>query len=149
MVHLVRTHSRYLRSLLVLSLLVLTACAANVSPFSPRAYEQATSLKVEALAIMGKATDPYSKHKAEVEALRLELDKAYEYARGRPKNDHSTAQWKFLRDPDRNLLGGFLKRWQASGQLSPVFVKEAQGLVSDAFDAIIELESGKRRAETK
>jgi hypothetical protein len=40
-------------------------------------------------------------------------------------------------------LGGFLKRWKDEETLSAMFVSEAQILVSDAFDAIIGLESGK------
>jgi hypothetical protein len=36
-----------------------------------------------------------------------------------------------------------LKRWEAEGTLSEMFVTEMQTLVSDAFDTIIGLESGK------
>lgn len=137
------------RSFIAVALLALVACAANISPYSQRAYEQATSLKVDALALMNKATEPYSRHQAKVEALKLDLDKAYEFAAGRPKNEHSTRQWEILRDPERHLLGGFLKRWEAApgGQLSPAFVKEARTIVSQAFDTIIQLESGKKRAD--
>jgi hypothetical protein len=47
-----------------------------------------------------------------------------------------------MRDPDRNLLGGFLKRWKDKGTLSGVFVTEAKKNVSLGFDQIIGLESG-------
>jgi len=36
-----------------------------------------------------------------------------------------------------------LKMWEAEGTLSEMFVTEMQILVSDAFDTIIGLESGK------
>ena len=121
---------------------VFAACSYT-APYSQFAYEQTISLKVEALELMEKATETYASHAADVQNLETNLEKAYEYAKGRPKNEISTKQWQILIDPDRNLLGGFLKRWKAKSTLSPTFIKEAKGLVSDAFDTISGLESGK------
>jgi hypothetical protein len=86
---------------------------------------------------------PYNEFSDEVEFLKTELNKAYEYAKGRPNNEISTKQWEILINPDGNLLGGFLKRWEAEGKLSQMFVAEMQIMVADAFDTIIGLESGK------
>ena len=127
----------------LLSVVLLFSSCATISSFSPAAYEQATSLKVDALALMEKATDPFNGHESEVEALTSRVEKAYEFAKGRPKNEISTRQWALLKDPDRNLLGGFLKRWKEKSVLSSVFIEQAKGLVADAFDRIIGLESGK------
>lgn len=126
----------------VLVLLSLYACS-HISPYSQFAYQQATSLKVEALALMDKATEPYENHKKQVEELQTKIEKAYEYVKGQPKNELSARQWEILKDPERNLLGGFLKRWKKESTLSNVFIKEAKGLVADAFDTISGLESGK------
>lgn len=128
-------------------LLALAGCAPSIAPFSEHAYEQAVSLKVESLALMGAATEPFGDHADAVEALRTELEKAHQFALGRPKNEISAQQWAILTAPDRNLLGGFLARWEAQDSLSPVFVSEAQRLVADAFDTIIGLESGKLRPD--
>jgi hypothetical protein len=68
---------------------------------------------------------------------------AYEYAKGRPKNTFSARQWEILKDPERNLLGGFLKKWKDEKVLGKTFVDDAIELVGDAFDTIIGLESGK------
>jgi hypothetical protein len=138
-------HASALVGVLAATLAVAAGCAPTIAPFSERAYEQAVSLKVEALSLMGDASEPFEAHRAEVEALRLDLAKAYEFAHGRPKNDLSAQQWAVLADPERNLLGGFLARWESAGSLSPVFTAEAQRLVADAFDTIIGLESGKLR----
>jgi hypothetical protein len=96
---------------------------------------------------MDKATDSFSRHKSEVEAIKLDLDKAYEYARGRPQNEISTRQWEIIKDPGRDSLGGFLKRWEDKEQLGQSFINEAKGIVSDSFDTVIELESGKQKPE--
>lgn len=118
------------------------ACS-SISTFSQYAYEQAVSLKVESLNLMDKATEEYSANKDIVEDLKTKLQKSYEYSKGRPKNDISTKQWEILISPDRNLLGGFLKRWESKNTLSKAFIDDAKGLVGDAFDTIIGLESGK------
>ncbi|MCS3697251.1 hypothetical protein GGP73_001946 [Salinibacter ruber] len=89
-----------------LLLLAATACGPTISEFNARAYEQATSLKVEALALMDKATAPYAEHADAVQHLKTELEKAYEFAKGRPENEISARQWRILIDPDRDLLGG-------------------------------------------
>ena len=134
------------RSWFVLIVSILAACSNLIAVYSQTAYEQATSIKAESLVLMNKATEPYGQHAQEVAALMLNVDKAYEYAKGRPRNEISTGQWARMRDPNSNLLGGFLKRWQERGQLSPVFVKEAEAQIAKAFDQIIELESGKNKA---
>ena len=127
-------------------LALITACAGPlIATYSQAAYEQATSAKVESLELMEKATEPYDQHAPDVQALMSKVDKAYEYAQGRPNNDISAEQWRKLKDPDRNLLAGFFKRWKDQGQLSPAFVGNAKGQISSAFDQIIQLESGKIR----
>ncbi len=134
-----------LRNLTLVGLAALVFACVSIAPFSLRAYEQATSLKVDALLLMDRATEPFAAHAKDVAALKRDLEKAYEYAKGRPKNEESTRQWAILIDAERNLLGGFLKRWQDKSTLSPVLIEEAKALVADGFDAVIELESGKRK----
>jgi hypothetical protein len=120
----------------------LTACA-RIAPYSEVAYHYATSLKVESLALVAKATEPYAEHRAEVEKLQLELEKAYEYARSRPDNELSTRQWAILLDPQRALLGGVLARWKSEGMLARAFVDNMKAQIGAAFDTISGLESGK------
>lgn len=133
------------RSLLLAG--AIASCGRTISTFSPIAYEQATSLKVDALALMDQATALYADHRAETESLTVRLAKAYEFAKGRPKNDISAEQWRILIDPERHLLGGFLARWKRESRLSATFISAAKGLVSDGFDTIIGLESGKVKPE--
>jgi hypothetical protein len=125
----------------LISLLVISC--STISVFSPEAYKQAVDLKVESVDLMSFATMPYNEFSDEAEFLKTELNKAYEYAKGRTNNEISTKQWEILINPDGNLLGGFLKRWEAESTLSQMFVEEMQIMVADAFDTIIGLESGK------
>lgn len=112
--------------------------------YSEQAYQQAVTLKVESLNLMDKATESYDNHQEEVEALRIELQKAYEYAKGRPQNTESTQQWGIMIDPEGSLLGGFLRIWEEKGEVSSTLIDQSKGNIEEGFDIIMELESGKR-----
>jgi hypothetical protein len=130
-------------SISILTFSLAAWSCSNISVFSPEAYKQAVDLKVESLELMSFATSPYDDNEESVTYLKTELRKAYEFALGRPNNELSAGQWEILIDEEGNLLGGFLKRWETEETLSEMFITEMQMLVSDAFDTIIGLESGK------
>lgn len=136
---------RIAASLLVL-FLCLAACVPLIGPYSQTAYQNATDLKAETLALMDKATKPFSDNEKQVEALVVAIDKAYEYVHGIPSNDLSARQWEILKKPDGDLLGRFFARWKSEGILKQVFIDEFKGIVSDAFDEIICLEANKKEA---
>jgi len=139
-----RTRSIFVGALLVATAL-LFACS-TIATFDQVAYDKATGAKAEALALMNKATDSYSAHVKEIEAVSLTIDKAYEYDRGRTLNAITVQQWQILRDPDRNLFGGFLRRWREKGSLRPDYIAEKKPDIAEAFDQITGLEIGKRKA---
>jgi hypothetical protein len=130
---------------LVLMCFITSGCAPGISLYSENAYDQAVTLKINSLRLIDHATEPYSDHAQDVESLMYEIDKAYEYAKGRPRNELSAWQWKILKDPDGHLLGGFIIRWKEQETLSTPFITESKGVISDAFDTLIGLESGKIR----
>lgn len=112
--------------------------------YDPIALEKATSLKTESLMLMDKAVEPYADHAKEVDELMFMVKDAFEYAGSIPRNKNSKKQWQIMWDGGRNLLGGFLKRWQEKGSLGSTFVAEAKLQISKAFDMIIDLENGKK-----
>jgi hypothetical protein len=134
-------------ALLLRALIIGALCGcASIAPFSQTAYLQATSIKAQALLLMDKATAPYDSHASDVDALKLKMAEAFEYAHGRPKNDLSARQWEIMRNPDGHLLGGFLQRWQKEKHLGAGFIDEEKKLVADGFDEISGLESGKHKS---
>lgn len=128
---------------ITLLLLLAFAGCSTISTYDQTAYLQAVNTKVDALALMAKAVEPYTNHRNEVAEFLIELDKAYEYERGRPLNAYTIRQWDILRDPNLDLLGGFLKEWKEDGKLLPVYVERKKAQIGTAFDQIIQLESGK------
>lgn len=122
---------------------LLAGCAPSIALFSPVAYERAVEIKVDALALLDQAGVPYADVQDESAALCLEIAKAREYARGLPKNELSARQWEILMNPDDELLGAFLQRWQSGVPLSLAFVTKKKLQIAAAFDTIIGLESHK------
>ena len=131
----------------MLAAAVLSACGPTISKYNATAYEQATDLKVESTSLMDEATEPYDEHADDVRTLEEKLEKAHEFAKGRPNNEISAKQWKILIDEDGNLLGGFLERWEEKSTLNEAFVSQKQEQIAEAFDTIIQLESGKIKPE--
>jgi hypothetical protein len=123
--------------------LLVAACAPLIAGYSLEAYRYATSLKAETLAVLGQADQPFAEHAEEARGLRLRLLTAQEFASGMPRNQWSAGQWRIMNDPDRNLAGGTLRRWETDGRLDPVFLRERLPQISRAFDDIICLEANK------
>lgn len=126
------------------------ACTGpRIALYNETAYSNAVSLKVESLALMDKATDSSTAHVQEIGNLENNIEKAYQYVRWLPRNELTVAQWEILKDPNRDLLGGFLKKWENEKVLHVVFIKEKKKQISDAFDEILKLETGKNKPKDK
>lgn len=76
-----------------------------------------------------------SAHVKEIEAVSLTIDKAYEHDRGRALYT-TVQQWQILRDPNRNLFGGFLRDWCEKGSLNRYYIAEKKPQIARAFDLI-------------
>ncbi|QLQ18873.1 MAG: hypothetical protein HZT43_09640 [Exiguobacterium profundum] len=79
--------------------LSLSACTPFAGAYSEQAYLNATSLKARSLALVAVSDQPYSSHRDDVAEVLTDIDAAYEYARGLPRNDIVTEQWRLIRDP--------------------------------------------------
>ena len=133
---------------LIFSLLtfVLLSCTPLISPFSEQAYQNATSLKAESLALIAKSGEPFETHKDAVAKVILDADIAYEYAKGLPQNQETALQWDILRDKNGHLLGGFARVWKQKGVLGDYFKSQISEQIEKAFDTIICLEINKKNS---
>jgi hypothetical protein len=131
-------------SCLGIVLLALSACE-TIAPYNAHAYELATSTKAEALSVVSNATDKYPTHALEVQTLKLNVEKAYEYAKGIPKNEDATKQWEIVMNESGGGLYAFLKDWKQEGKFSQSFVSEKKQQIEKQFDQIIGLEGLKRK----
>jgi hypothetical protein len=127
----------------LLAVVLTAASCATISRFDQYAYTQTTSLKVDALSLMGSATDSFPLHAAEAARVQTEFDKQVEYEKNRPKNVISSKMWTLLTDSTGHLYGAYMKRWEREGKLDTAFVRISKDLVGQSFDQISQLESGK------
>lgn len=138
-----RWNARVSACAMVAGLALAASACTPIASYDEHAYQQTTSLKVQALELMGKATEPYARHRNEIQNLELQVREAYEYAKHLPHNEITARQWEILMNPEGHSLFGFFSLWKDKGTLDATFVQEAQGVVSDGFDQIIGLEIGK------
>ncbi|WP_238368742.1 hypothetical protein [Mesobacterium pallidum] len=130
----------------ILAIFALAACDPLMAPYSVEAYRMATELKARSLALVGKSSESYAMHEETAEALLIDIDAAYEYARGLPRNEIAAEQWRILRDPKAQLMGGFVAQWQRNGTVGAFFRQDKAQQIGAAFDTIICLEINKRAA---
>ena len=129
----------------LLAVVLMSGCFTVQNPVS---LANSQSLKGSTLALMNKATEPYSAHMQEISDQNARLEQAYDHELGRASNGPSTKLWVTLLHAAPNLPGSgiyarFLAQWQAQGTLSPVYITDKKGTVGQAFDKIISLENAK------
>lgn len=130
---------------LLLPLFLLFSCSPTISTFDQTAYMQVTSLKVDALNLMDKATESYTAHESEVKTIQLAIDKAIEYDKHRPHNEITVNMWTILNNPEGHLFGGFLVKWKKEGKCNEVYIVDKKKQIGNSFDQIAELESKKMK----
>jgi hypothetical protein len=131
--------------IIAVSLWLLSACAPLISLYDQYAYTQAVSLKVDMQNLADEsATTNYTDAKANVDAVNTELQKAYEYDRGRSKDSLSTKQYGILLS-DKGFYKNFLKDWQTHSKLSTTAAGEMRIQIGKLMDEVIALEVGKNK----
>jgi len=132
---------------LVLAATALAVGCATRIHYDPTSLKHATDLKTESLTLISKAGDVPTAHTAEIDTLRTKVTAAYEYERTKGQaNAITVKQWEILQDPNGNLIGGFLTKWQTEGVgQSPAFIQGTSKNVGDAFDVIMAQENSKAK----
>ena len=115
----VRKKSSVLISLVIFWITIFNGCSPTIAFYDQYAYTQATSLKVDLQNLAQESsTVSFTDAKADIDKLNVNLQKAYEYSKGRAKNTLSTEQYSILLS-ENGFYKKFLKTWQAQGKTSP------------------------------
>jgi hypothetical protein len=121
----------------------------KTAPYDQYSYQKAVEIKVDASRLMDKATTPYEEHTQEADNLLTEMEKMVVYKLNRPNNEISYRMWQLQSDADKNLLAGFLKKWNEKGKFSQAFLDEAKPQVMEAMNILIQYEGRKdKQAES-
>jgi hypothetical protein len=136
------------KSSIILLFLFLTAfnsCSPTIAFYDQYAYTQATSLKVDLQNLaQSSSTVSFADAKADIDKVNINLQKAYEYSKGRAKNTLSTDQYKILLS-ENGFYKSFLKIWQSQGKTSPAAAEEFSLTLDKLMDQVIKLEAGKNK----
>ena len=129
--------------------LFFQGCRPLISLYDQYAYTQATSLKVDLQNLIKEsATINYSDAKNDISKLNSELQKAFEYAKGRSLNSLSTKQYAILLS-DTDFYKKFLNDWKVQKKESETAADEESIKIGQLMDTIIKLENGKTKPATK
>lgn len=109
--------------------------------------DQNEIIKASVISLMKRGGKNFSSVSGDVMGLKTQINDliSYEQDKG-PSNLKTVKMWETMMDPNQNLLGGFLNRWENEGKLNGPFIKEAAGVVSKNMDKIINLEKKKKKA---
>lgn len=131
---------------LLVTFVLLTSCKSlKTAIYDQHSYEQSISLKVDALDLMSKAHQPYVDHENEINNYLKEFKKLKEYEKNKENNEFSYEMLQLIGNPEKNLLGGFFKRWKTKKTIKNFMIKESKGQIEEAFDILIKYESNKNK----
>jgi hypothetical protein len=124
---------------------LLFSCKATIALYDQYAYTQATSLKVD-LQNLALESDSISFEtaKPDIDKVDIELQKAYEYNKGRDNNSISSKQYEILLADD-HFYKSFLKDWKAKGKESAIMSQNISEEIGDLMDQVIKAENGKNK----
>lgn len=138
---------RLMRLLAVLTLLPVLwgNCSMFKPKFDPVGHQYAVTIKQETLALMDKARESFTLHQAAVYLLMTRVERAYENARLKYKNDGITGIWDVMRSPEANRLARFMLDWEKEDILEVTYIEEAKKLLLENFDLLIKIEESKKK----
>jgi hypothetical protein len=143
----IKTLSHYKKIYWVFLLVLSIGCKPTIALYDQYAYTQATSLKVDMqnLALESQNVN-YNEATADINKVNTDLQKAYEYNKGRDLNSLSTKQYEILLS-ENDFYKQFLNNWKSSGKESATFAQNVSDKIGQLMDQIIKLENGKNKPQ--
>jgi len=138
-------HKQALKSGVAATLFMLFAGCAVLAPFNQYSFDETARLKKEAFQLIGKAGQPYFLHARKADSVMAGLNRAYQDASIRTKNQESMRRWEILLDTNQASLAGTVTRWRREVTLSPETIAAARKDIADDFDVISKFEGDKGR----
>jgi hypothetical protein len=138
---------RFMRFLPVLPLLLCLwgGCSMLKPRYDPVGHQYAVTIKEEALALMDKAGESFSLYRHAVFRLMTRVERAYEHARLKYKNEGVTGIWDVMRSPEGNRLARFMLDWEKEDILDDTYIKEAKKLMKESFNLLVKIEESKKK----
>lgn len=122
-----------------LFLLSTPACAPR---FDAIGFDNISNIGTKLVELMTKATGSYSSSSADVSALLIEIDKAYEHAKAQKGNKSIAESWRLLKT---DIVVPFFEKWKTDGKLDKDVVKEAVTTAKKSIASITSAEKAKKK----
>jgi hypothetical protein len=120
-------------------LLLWAGCVHLIANYDVVTYKGLTDLKAETMLFLENIDGgkPYSEYAGKFEDLQLQIEKVYEYEKGKRLNDDTIAQVGEV----RAMLQEMIKRYQEQNQLNSIYLQEKKQQLEAAFDLTITTEN--------
>ena len=124
-------------------LLICLGCIHLISHYDPVTYKGLTDVKAEtALFLENVSGDkPYSEYAANFADLQLQVEKIYEYEKGKKLNADTLAQISEI----RAMIQDMMNLYKEKNKLSVLYLQEKKKQLETAFDLAIATEDSKSR----
>ncbi|MEM7382293.1 MAG: hypothetical protein AAF361_14000, partial [Bacteroidota bacterium] len=128
--------------LISLTSIFVLSCASIYDHYT---FTETLSTKVQAERLILNATEPFSDHRNEVDALKNQMQKMMLYEQSKDKNQITQKMWNYM-NRDESVIQDFLRTWEAQGTMSEPFTQEFAPQIKKAFDLMVDYESKKTKA---
>ena len=125
--------------------ILMMGCATQKAPYLRYSSDETARLKVESMAILGKANQSYPLGESGADSVMNGINSAYQDASLRSKNAESMRRWEILLDANQGSMAGILKQWKQYDTLSNAMILQARIVVAGDFDRISMLENNKEK----
>lgn len=127
--------------ILPIILVMWAGCAPLISSYDAVSYKNLTDLKAEMMVFLDKvdSSQPYVQYRKGFEDLRLEIEKVYEYEKGKGLNEDTVVQVEEL----RTIFLDLMRSYRQQNTVSQFYLEEKIIQLKDALDTMIKTESAK------
>ena len=135
---------RKAKSIVVIPLLFfLIGCVHLIANYDAITYKSLTDLKAQTSLFLVQifGTKPYAEYAAKFEDLQLQVEKIYQYEKGKKLNNDTIFEVSEI----RNMINAIITLYKSQDKLSPGYLKEKKEQLEKAFDLAIATESTKSK----
>ncbi|MEO6549034.1 MAG: hypothetical protein ABIN94_13590 [Ferruginibacter sp.] len=129
-------------SFVALVTLILISCGTGMQ-YSKLSDMSNAQIMTEAKTLMGKTSEPYNSHAAEVDSLKAHIDRVVAEENKRGKNEATKAMWTAVQKDKQNLYD-FFELWKRQGTVSQAAATEIESKMMAVLSVIQSWEQRKK-----
>ncbi len=127
---------------LLLANVHIVSCVST-SRYNSIAHQNAVNLKIQVLHLVANADQDITRQVDNIEHIRSLADQAISFAESLPDNQDVTKLWLAAMGEQESMWADFVTKWTKDSQLKPIVKKGTSKAFTEAFDAIIKVETSK------